>query len=102
MAVMHRYALLVPFTFERIDFTLDTRPDDVITFLRREYDEHAVLIANLLERARKDDDSLFKKLSAAKAKFEQAIETKRTGGFTEVVQRELDELVRALTVELTV
>jgi hypothetical protein len=99
MAAMHRYAMLVPFTFERIDFTLDTRPDDVIAFMRRDLEDHLPWLTNLLERLRKDDDSLFKKLNAAKAKFEQALETKRTGGFTEVAQRELYELIRGVVIE---
>jgi hypothetical protein len=99
MNAMHRYAMLVPFTFERIDFTLDARPDDVVTFMRREYNDRAQFITDLLERTRKEDDGLFKKLSAAKAKFEQAIETKRMGGFAEVAQRELYELVQSISFE---
>jgi hypothetical protein len=99
MAAMHRYAMLIPFTFDRIEYEPETRLDDILGFMRHEYEEHLPTITTLLEKTRKDDDTIFKRLTAAKAKFVQVLETKRTGSFTEVAQRELYALIRTINVE---
>lgn len=96
---LHKYAMLVPFNFERIDYNPDAHLDDTVGFMRNEFHYHMPEITNLLEKTRKADESLFKQLNAAKAKFEQVVETKRTGFFTEVAQRELYELIQSIDIE---
>lgn len=96
---MHRQSMLVPISFERVDYNVDTHLDDIFAFMKEEYNFHMPEIEAKLERARKTDNSLFKQLNAAKSKFEQVVESKRAGPFTEDAQRELYEKLRSTTLE---
>ena len=93
---MHRNGMLVPVSFERIDYSYDEHLEDVFGFMREEYAFHQKEIENKLEDAKKNDENLFQQLSAARSKFEQVLEAKRTGLFTEVAQRELYEKLRSI------
>ncbi|OHT16477.1 hypothetical protein TRFO_02756 [Tritrichomonas foetus] len=96
---MHEYSLLVPFNYDRVNYNTDLHLDDTFNFMKQEFQFHMPEISLLLDRTRKSDDSLFKQLNAAKAKFEQVVETKRTGYFTEVAQRELYELIKSINID---
>lgn len=91
MAEMHKYSMLVPFVFDRIDYDLEDHPRDYFNFIENEYKFNLPNIEIIMEKIRKSDDNLFKSLQTVKAKFEQVIDTKRTGFFTEVAQREFYE-----------
>lgn len=98
---MHDRGLLVPFNFDRVNYNPEFHLEDSFGFLRQELAFHMPEITNLLEKARKDDDTLCKQICAAKAKLEQAIETKKIGFFTEVAQREFYELLLSVSIEYT-
>ena len=97
---MHRNGMLVPVSFERIDYSSDEHLDDVFGFMKEEYAFHEQEIENKLESLRKSDENMFTQLTAAKSKFEQVVETKRTGLFTEVAQREFYEKLSSIQNEL--
>jgi hypothetical protein len=69
IAAMHRYAMLVPFTFHRIEYETKTRFNNILGFMCQEYESHLPTVETLLEKTRKDGNSLFKTLTAAKANF---------------------------------
>lgn len=96
MIAMHKYAMLVPFNFDRVDYDHEERFDDTSGFLKSEYSNQEGLIANLLEQTKAEDESQHKQLVAAKAKFEQAMETRQKGFFAEVALRELFELLHTI------
>lgn len=96
---MHRHSMLVPISFERVDYDCENHLDDIFVFMKEEYKFHMPELEAKLERARKTDDSLFKQLNAAKSKFEQVVESKRSGLFTEDAQRELYEKLRSTSLE---
>ena len=96
MAAMHKYAMLVPFNFDRVEFDYQDRFDDTAGFLKSEYDMQKGLIANLLEQTKAEDEAQYQQLVAAKAKFEQALETRQKGYYSEVAIRELFELLHAI------
>jgi len=96
---MHEYSMLVPFSFDRIDYSTEDNLEDIFGFMKEEYIFHQPDIMAKLEKYHKTDESLFKQLNAAKSKFEQVVETKRAGFFTEVAQRELYEKLRFDTKE---
>ena len=93
---MHKNAMLVHISFERIDYNVDEHLDDIFDFMHEEFSFHEKEIMSKLEKTKKNDESLYKQLSAALAKFEQVLETKRTGLFTETSQRELYEKLRSI------
>lgn len=96
---MHRYSMLVPFTFERIEYDFDDHPDDILEFMKEEYSFNLPELKAELEKSRKNDENLFKQLVAAKARFEQVMYTKKIGSHAEVAQRELYEILWRRTPE---
>lgn len=94
---MHRRAMLVTFNFDRIDYNIDGHLDDIFGFMKAEYQCHLEDLNSRLEKLIKVDEEQYKQLNAAKSKFEQVVETKRSGFFTEVTQRDLYERIRALS-----
>lgn len=92
---MHRCAMLVPFSFDRIDYDITGHPTDFFGFIKSELKYQEPYIAALLERVRKSDESMFNNISTTKSKLEQVIEAKKTGFFAEVAHRELYEKLYA-------
>ena len=96
---MHKNSLLVPISFDRIDYNIEDHLEDLFSFMKNEFNYRLPEILNKLEKAHKTDESLFKQLTAAKSKFEQVVETKRAGFFTEVAQRELYEKLKEIDLD---
>ncbi|EAY15608.1 hypothetical protein TVAG_208870 [Trichomonas vaginalis G3] len=96
---MHKRAMLVPFSFERVDYDVNDHQDDMFKFIKEEYEFHLPEIESKLEDLAKADEGLFKQLQAAKTKFDQVIESKRIGFFTEVAQRDIYMKLRSIHVD---
>ena len=88
---MHKCAMLVPFSFDRIDYEITSNPTDFFGFIRSELKYQEPFIAALLERIKKSDEALYNNISTTKSKLEQVMEAKKTGFFAEVAHRELYE-----------
>lgn len=96
---MHRRAMLVPFSFERIDYDIADHLEDMYGFMTAEYEFHKPDLEAKLETLEKTDDGAYKALLAAKTKLEQVMESRRIGFFTEVAQREFYERLRSINIE---
>lgn len=94
---MHERSLLVPFNFDRVNYSPELHLDDTFGFLKQELNFHNQEINDILEKARKDDETLYQQICSSKSKLEQVIETKKIGFLTEVTQREFYELIASLT-----
>ena len=88
---MHKCAMLVPFSFDRIDYEITSNPTDFFNFIRSELKYQEPFISALLERIKKSDEALYNNISTTKSKLEQVMEAKKTGFFAEVAHRELYE-----------
>lgn len=96
---LHRYNLLVPFVFDRIDYVLDNHPSDSLTFMKNELLFHDNEYEMKLEKLQKTDEAQYQSLKGLRTKFEQVIDTNRTGLFTEIAQREFYEKFSSLHIE---
>ena len=97
---LHKRAMLVPFIYDRIDYSIDAHPTDMIGFMKNEYLFHKDDYETKLDKISKSDDNLYQNLLDIKSKFEQVLELNRTGLFTEIAQREYYEKFSTVNIEL--
>lgn len=97
---LHKRAMLVPFVFDRIDYNIDNHPNDMIGFMTNEFLFHKNDYEIKLEKISKNDDTLYQNLLDIKSKFEQVLDSNRTGLFTEITQREYYEKFSTVNIEL--
>lgn len=97
---LHKRAMLVPFIYDRIDYSIDAHPIDMIGFMKNEYLFHKDDYETKLDKISKSDDNLYQNLLDIKSKFEQVLELNRTGLFTEIAQREYYEKFSTVNIEL--
>ncbi|MBR6907609.1 hypothetical protein IKN40_03785 [bacterium] len=90
---LHRNDLLIPFCFDRLEYSLDTHPVDRFQLFEEEFTFHHPEFEIILEKAKSTDDALYNKLTTTIIKVRQALKNKSGGVVAEAAQRELYELL---------
>jgi hypothetical protein len=96
---MHRSAMLVPFVFDRIDYDILNHPNDANGLMAREMEFRAPEIDTIMNKLKKSDEATYTQISALQTKLKQVLELGRTGGVTEVANREFYTHLAAVVVD---
>lgn len=90
---LHQHDLLVPFNFDRLDYSIEAHSIDRFVFMEEEYKFHLGEFELIQEKAKKSTDAIFTKILDANSKFYSVIDDKRISLYSENAQRDYYELL---------
>jgi hypothetical protein len=96
---MHRSAMLVPFVFDRIDYDILSYPNDANGLIAMEMEFRTPEIDIIMGKLKKIDETACAQISTLQEKLKQVLQLGRTGGLTEVANREFYTHLAAVVID---